>query len=110
LLISIIFRLRFGRIFALVLITISAPVLWPFCHAAFHRIEQSGGQPGDAWAFAKLHPPDELLFIFFALAGIAALAIFAEFRMRPAAIPLAVATIPPGIVAIAIGIYLVATY
>jgi hypothetical protein len=41
LLISIIFRLRFGRIFALVLITISAPILWPVCHSAFHQIEPS---------------------------------------------------------------------
>jgi hypothetical protein len=110
LLISIIFRLRFGRIFSLVLITISAPILWPVCHAAFHRIEPSGRQPGDAWAFARLHPPEELLFIFCVLVGIAALAIFAEFRIRPAPIPLAVATLPPGIVALAFGIYLVITY
>ena len=110
LLISICFRLRFGRIFALVLITISAPVLWPLCHAAFHHIELSGSQPRPAWAFAKTHPPEELVPTFFALAVIAALAIFAELRMRPAAIPLAVATVPPGIVALAFGIYLVVTY
>src|SRR4030095_12189954 len=109
LLISIIFRLRFGRIFALVLITISAPILWPVCHSAFLQIAPSRGHPGDAWSFAKLHPPEELFFIFCALAGVAVLAIFAELRMRPAAIPLEVATLPPGIVAIAIGIFLALT-
>ncbi len=110
LLISIHFQLRFARILALVLITISAPVLWPVCHAAFHQSERSGDQSGDASAFAKPHPPEELVPIFCVLALMAALAIFAELRMRSAAIPLAVATVVPGIVAIAFGIYLVLTY
>ncbi len=110
LLISIYFRFRIGRIFALVLITISAPVLWPVCHAAFHQIEPSVGPHEDASAFAKPHPPEELVPIFCVLAPIAALAIFAELRMRSTAIPLAVATVAPGLVAIALGIYLVLTY
>jgi hypothetical protein len=110
LLISIYLRFRFGRIFALVLITISAPVLWPVCHAAFHRSEPSGDDSGDASAFAKPHPPEELVPIFCVLALIAALAIFAELRMRSAAIPLAIATVAPGIISIAFGIYLVLTY
>jgi hypothetical protein len=110
LLISIYFRFRIGRIFALVLITISAPVLWPVSHAAFHQSEPSAEQSGDAWAFAKPHPPEELVPIFCVLALIAALGIFAELRMRSAAIPLAAATVAPGIVAIALGLYLVLTY
>ena len=110
LLISIYLRFRCGRIFALVLITITAPVLWPVCHAAFHRSEPSGDESGEASAFAKAHPPEELVPLFCVLALIAALAIFAELRMRSAAIPLAVATVVPGIGAVAFGIYLVFTY
>jgi hypothetical protein len=107
---SIYLRLRSGRILTLVLIMISAPALWILCHAAFHEISALLVPQGIPWAYTRRHPPEEFAYVLCIVAAVSALAIFAELRMRAAAIPLEIATLPPGIAAVAMGVYLVLTY
>jgi len=102
LLLSICLHLRVGRISSHLLIVISAVFVWPNCHAAFHELTLSHGQAA--------HPPEECAYIFLCTAAVSALAIFAELRLRGAAIPLAIGALPPALASVAIATYLTLNY
>ena len=102
LVISIYLHLRVGRIVTHLLIIISAVFVWPTCHAAFHELT--------LWRVRMVHPPQECAYIFFSAAAVSALAIFAELKLRGAAIPLGLAALPPALAAVAVGTYLTLTY
>ena len=96
LLISLIGRARAARVTALVLLFVSSLSAWPVYHygeAASDRVEATTDEAGDRWLDEHRSRAEHLIYIFYAVAVLSALAIAAEFKLPKSAVPLAIATL-----------------
>jgi hypothetical protein len=104
------FRARAARLAALALLMVSSALVWPVCYyVGWHDVEMVWNQEANRWLAEEIRPREEFAYLFFVVAALSALSIFAELRTPPAAIPLAVATLLPAIVAVSLGAYMVFT-
>jgi hypothetical protein len=100
---------RGGQITALVLVFACAASAWPVAHygeAAEDRVQAMADDDGGAWLKEHAHRADELIYIFYALALVAASAIFVPAKWPRAARPLAIATLVLTIASLAAGSYI----
>ena len=96
LVIAIIARSRAARVTALAIVFVSAFAAWPVSHygtAAYDRVLSMADADGAKWLEEHERRAEKLIYVFYAVAALAAVALVAEAKLRRAAVPLAVATV-----------------
>ena len=102
-------RSRGGQLTALVLIFGSALSVWPVKYhgdQAYERVLVLADEDGQAWLKAHEHRADELIYFYYALALISAVAIFAPKKWPKTARPLVYATMLLALVSLGAGFYI----
>lgn len=100
---------RGGQITALILVFACAASAWPVAHygeAAEDRVQAMADDDGEAWLKEHARRADELVYVFYALAIISVVAIFAPAKWPKSARPLALATFLFGIISLTTGAYI----
>jgi disulfide bond formation protein DsbB len=100
---------RGGQITALVLIFASAISIWPVVYhgdAAYDRVLSMADEDGQAWLKAHVHRADQLIYLYYALAALAAAAIFAPKKWPRTATPLVIMSMVLAIVSLGAGTYI----
>jgi len=92
LIIALLQRSRPAQVTMLALILLSAAIAWPVVHygeASYDRVLSLTNEEGAAWLKAHAHRADQFIWYFYALAALAAVAIFAPMKWPKIATPLA---------------------
>jgi hypothetical protein len=100
---------RAGQVTALVLVFATAISAWPVVYhgdRAYNQVLTLADEPGQAWLKAHVHRADQFIFLYYALAALAAAAIFIPKRWPRTATPLVVATMLLAIVSLGAGTYI----
>jgi hypothetical protein len=100
---------RRGQIMALILIFATAASAWPVAElgeTAYDRVLSMADEPGQAWLKAHADRGKKLIYFFYALALLAAAAIFAPKKWPKSARPLAIATLLLAVVSLGAGGYI----
>lgn len=100
---------RGGQITALILIFACAISAWPVAHygeEAEDRVQAMTDEDGEAWLKAHARRADQLIYCFYSLALIAAVAIFAPAKWPRSARPLAFVTLLFAIISLFAGSYI----
>ena len=109
LLIAIMSRSRAARVTALILVMMSGLSAWPVYHygeTAYNRIEPLADSDGVKWLDEHQRRGETLIYLFYVVAALSAVAIGTEFRVRRAAVPLAVITLMLAVADLGIGGYI----
>ena len=109
LLIAIFLRSRPAKIATLVIVFISAAAAWPVSELgdqAYDRVLTMTDDDGHAWLDEHRHRADELIYVFYALAALSAAAIALPVKWPKSSVPLAIAVLLLGAVAIGMGGYI----
>ncbi|MEY2563879.1 MAG: hypothetical protein QOH88_2072 [Verrucomicrobiota bacterium] len=109
LILAIVLGARAGQVTALVLILICAASAWPVAHygeAAEDRVTAMADEAGAAWLKAHAHRADNFIYTFYALALVAAAAIFLPRKWPKSARPLLVATLILALASLGAGFYI----
>ena len=96
LLVAIISRARAARVTALAIVFVSAFSAWPVYHygeSAYDRVLSMADSDGTKWLDEHQRRAEKLIYVFYAVAALAAAGLFAESKLRRAAVPLSVATL-----------------
>lgn len=100
---------RAGQVTALVLIFASAISAWPVVYhgdRAYDHVLTLADDDGRAWLKAHVHRADQLIYLYYGLAALAAVAIFAPKKWPRSTTPLVLATMLLGIVSLGAGTYI----
>src|ERR1051325_3615728 len=100
---------RGAQLAALVLVFASSIAVWPVVYhgdQAYDRVLSMADEDGQAWLKAHVHRADELIFLFYGTAGIAAGAIFVPKKWPRTAKPLVLITILGAILSLGAGTYI----
>jgi hypothetical protein len=100
---------RGGQVTALVLVFACAASAWPVAHygeAAEDGVVAMTDSDGEAWLKAHAHRADDLIYVFYLLALVSAVAIFAPKKWPKSARPLAFATVFLAIASLGAGFYI----
>ena len=95
LVIGLISRNRAARLAALAIVFVSAISAWPVYHygqAGYDRVLSMSDEQGDKWLEEHMRRAEKLIPIFYIVAGLAAVTAAAEWKLRRAAVPLAIVT------------------
>ena len=109
LIVALFLRSRRAQITALVLIFIAAASAWPVVHfgeEAYDRVLSMTDSDGEAWLKAHEERAEKLEYVFYALALVAAAAIFLPKKWPASATPLAVATLILALFSLGGGVYI----
>ena len=102
-------RSRPGQITALVLVFAAAISAWPVVYhgdLAYDRVLSMADNDGQAWLKAHVHRADQLIFLYYVLAALAAGAIFIPKKWPRASTPLVIVTMLLAIVSLGAGTYI----
>ena len=102
-------RSRGAQLAALVLVFATAISAWPVAYhgdQAYDRVLSMADEAGQDWLKAHVHRADQLIFLFYATALIAACAILIPKKWPRAAMPLVIATMGLAILSLGAGIYI----
>src|SRR5207249_8498335 len=94
--IALILKSRRAQIIALLLVLISSFSAWPvyeFGQQAYDRVLSMADEDGRAWLDEHKDRAEDLIWIFYALAGVSAFAIAAPITWTKSSLPLAVAVV-----------------
>ena len=100
---------RGGQLAALVLIFASAIFVWPVVRQgdlAYSPVLAMADENGQAWLKAHVHRADQLIWLYYTLAGLAAAAIFVPKKWPKTALPLVIATMVLALVSLGAGAYI----
>src|SRR6266581_2575901 len=96
----------FGLLLALIFVgAISA---WPVYHygeTAYDRVKAMADSDGDKWLDKHVRRGEQLIYVFYVVAALSAGAVPAEFKLRRAAVPLAVSTLILASANLGVGVY-----
>jgi len=109
LIIALVQRSRPAQIATLALILLSGAIAWAVAHygeAGYDRVLSMSDDQGQAWLKVHEHRADELVWSFYVLAGVAAVAIFAPLKWPQAATMLALVTLLFSVVVLGLGGYI----
>jgi hypothetical protein len=109
LIIALLFRTRAARVSALALVMLSAVSAWPvyyYGEAGYDRVKTMVDEDGDKWLDEHARRGEQLIYVFYVLAVLSAVAITAEFAAPKAAVPVAIATLILALVSLDIGGYI----
>jgi hypothetical protein len=109
LIIGLIQRSRAAQIVGLTIILFAAAAAWPVAHygtAGYDRVLAMSDETGEAWLKVHAHRVDQFILFFYALALLAAAAIFVPWKWPKAGIPLTSITLLLGLVVLGMGGYI----
>jgi len=109
LIIALFLRSRRAQIATLALVLISSTSAWPvyeFGQQAYERVLSMADPDGQAWLDEHQDRAEDLIYIFYALAVLSAIAIAAPMKWPKSSVPLAIATILLGAVTLGTGGYI----
>src|ERR1700736_1456164 len=109
LIIALLSRTRAARVTALALVMVSAASAWPvyyYGEAGYDRVKSMVDEDGDKWLDEHMRRGEQLIYVFYVVAGLSAVAIAAEFKSPRSAVPLAIATLILGIGNLGVGGYI----
>ena len=109
LIIAFFLRSRPAQIATLVLVLISAASAWPvyeFGEEGYDRVLSMTDDDGHAWLDEHQHRAEQLIYFFYALAGLSAIAIALPIKWPKTSMALVIATILLGIIVLAMGSYI----
>ena len=102
-------RSRGGQLAALVLIFASAIFVWPVVRQgdlAYSSVLAIADEDGQAWLKAHVHRADQLIWLYYTLAGLAVAAIFVPKKWPKTAFPLVIFTMVLALVSLGAGAYI----
>ena len=102
-------RSRGGQLAALVLVFASAIFVWPVVRQgdlAYNPVLSMADENGQAWLKAHVHRADQLVWLYYTLAGVAAAAIFVPKKWPGTAVPLVIVTMLLAFVSLGAGAYI----
>jgi hypothetical protein len=109
LIVALFTRSRPAHVTALVIIFISAASVYPvqsLGHAGYDRVLSMSDDPGRAWLDEHEDRADDLVWFFYALAGLSLAAIFLPNKWPRSGTPLALATLILSILCLGVGGYI----
>ena len=109
LIIALFLKSRRAQIATLALVLISSTSAWPvyeFGQQAYDRVLSIADSDGQAWLDEHQDRAEDLIYIFYALAVLSAIAIAAPMKWPKSSVPLAVAAILLGAVTLGTGGYI----
>jgi disulfide bond formation protein DsbB len=109
LIIALFLRSRRAQIATFALVLISSTSAWPvyeFGQQAYDRVLSMADEDGQAWLDEHKDRAEDLIYIFYALAVLSAIAIAAPLKWPKSSVPLAIATILLGAVTLGTGGYI----
>jgi hypothetical protein len=109
LIVAFFLRSRPAQIATLVMVLITAASAWPvaeFGEEAYDRVLSMADEPGQAWLEAHQDRGEDLVFFFYALAVLSAVAIAAPIKWPKSSGPLVIAVILFGAVTLGAGGYI----
>jgi hypothetical protein len=109
LIIALFLKSRRAQIATLALVLISSTSAWPvyeFGQQAYDRVLSMADEDGQAWLDEHKDRAEDLIYIFYALAALSAIAIAAPMKWPKSSVPLAVAAILLGAVTLGTGGYI----
>ncbi len=109
LLLALISRARAARVVALALIFVGAISAWPVYHdgeTAYDRVKAMADSDGDKWLDEHMRRGEQLIYFFYVVAALSDGAIAAEFKLRHAAVPLAISTLILASANLGVGFYI----
>jgi biotin transporter BioY len=102
-------RARAARVTALIIVFISGFSAWPVYHygeSGYDRVLSMADTDGTKWLEEHQRRGEQLIYIFYAVAALAALGLVAEKSFPRAATPLTIATLFVAIVSLGLGSYI----
>jgi hypothetical protein len=109
LVIALILKSRRAQIATLALVLISSASAWPvyeFGQQGYDRVLSMADEDGQAWLDEHMHRAEDLIWGFYVLAALSALAIAVPIKWPKASMPLTVAVILLGAVTLGSGAYI----
>jgi hypothetical protein len=109
LIIALILKTRRAQLAALILVLISSLSVWPvyeFGQQAYDRVLSMADEDGRAWLDEHKDRAEDLIWIFYALAVLGAIAIAAPMKWPKSSAPLAIAVILLGGATLGTGCYI----
>src|SRR5437867_9478157 len=109
LIVAFFFKNRRAQLATLVLVLISSISAWPvyeFGQQAYDRVLSMADEDGHAWLDEHRDRAEDLIWIFYALAALSAIAIAAPMKWPKSSAPLVIAVILFGAVTLGIGGYI----
>jgi len=109
LLIAILLRSRRAQIATLAIVLISAASAWPvyeYGDQAYDRVLTMTDEDGHAWLDEHQHRAEQLIYFFYALAALSAVAIAAPIRWPRSSMPLVITVLLFGALTLGIGGYI----
>ena len=109
LVIGLALRSRRAQIATLTLVLLSSISAWPvyeFGQQGYDRVLSMTDEAGEAWLDEHMHRAEDLIWVFYVLAALSALAIAAPIKWPKSSMPLAVAVILLSAVTLGCGAYI----
>jgi len=109
LVIALILKSRHAQIATLALVFISSASAWPvyeFGQQGYDRVLSMTDEDGGAWLDEHMHRAEELIWIFYVLAAVSAIAIAAPIKWPRSSLPLALTVVLLGVVTLGSGVYI----
>ena len=109
LVIALSLKSRHAQVATLALVLITSASAWPayeFGEQAYDRVLSMADEDGKAWLDAHQDRAEDLIWIFYALAALSAIAIAAPMKWPKSSAPLVIAVILFGAVTLVIGGYI----
>jgi hypothetical protein len=109
LIIALVLRSRRAQIATLTLVFLSSISAWPvyeFGEQGYDRVLSMTDQDGEAWLDEHMHRAEGLIWLFYVLAALSAVAIAAPIKWQKSSAPLAVAVILLAAVTLGSGAYI----
>jgi hypothetical protein len=107
--IALALRSRRAQIVTLTLVLLSSVSAWPvyeFGQQAYDRVLSMTDEDGGAWLDEHMHRAEDLIWIFYALVALSAIAIAAPIKWPRSSLPLALAVVFLGAVTLGSGAYI----
>jgi glucan phosphoethanolaminetransferase (alkaline phosphatase superfamily) len=109
LVLALILKSRRAQIATLTLVFISSASAWPvyeFGQQSYDRVLSMTDEDGGAWLDEHMHRAEELIWIFYVLVALSAIAIAVPIKWPRSSLPLAVAVVLLGAVTLGSGAYI----
>ena len=109
LLIALLQRSRRAQIATLTLVLLSSVSAWPvseFGEQGYDRVLSMADDDGQAWLDEHMHRAQNLIWIFYALAALSAIALAVPIKWPNSSVPLALAVVLLGMVTLGTGAYI----
>jgi glucan phosphoethanolaminetransferase (alkaline phosphatase superfamily) len=109
LVLALILKSRRAQIATLALVFISSASAWPvyeFGEQGYDRVLSMTDEDGGAWLDEHMHRAEELIWIFYVLVALSAIALAAPIKWPRSSLPLAVAVVLLGAITLGSGVYI----